>query len=347
MTITSRFLSIGAVVLALACGAAADTLELKNGQVLQGKYLGGTQVVVRFEVQGDVRTFHVREIERVSFSRRDRDGDTDGQDSSRGGPPPDSTQGTYDSSQGQYDSRDQSGAQGQYDPSQNSPDSDMQRRDGDRDRRDGDRDRRNADRDRQDGDRDRQDPNRQYSMPNGPITVPAGKTLLVRMIDDVDSKRNDVGDVFHASLENDVIVDDFLAVRRGTDVYGRLAYVKESGTFAGSAELQLELAWMVVDGKEYTLSSSDYTMKGRGRGGDTAKRAGVGAVAGAIIGGIAGGGEGAAIGAGVGGAAGAGSQVFTRGHEVRVPSETLLEFRLQQPVTIDPNAQNYSNSTQN
>jgi hypothetical protein len=27
-------------------------------------------------------------------------------------------------------------------------------------------------------------------------------------------------------------------------------------------------------------------------------------------------------------------QVFTRGQQVKVPSETLLEFRLQQPVTI-------------
>jgi hypothetical protein len=61
---------------------------------------------------------------------------------------------------------------------------------------------------------------------------------------------------------------------------------------------------------------------------------GGGAVLGAIIGGIAGGGKGAAIGAGAGSAAGAGVQVLTRGQQVKVPSETLLEFRLQQPVTI-------------
>jgi hypothetical protein len=55
---------------------------------------------------------------------------------------------------------------------------------------------------------------------------------------------------------------------------------------------------------------------------------------GAIIGAIAGGGKGAAIGAGAGSAAGAGVQVFTRGQQVKVPSETLLEFRLQQPAMV-------------
>jgi len=48
-----------AVVLgaALAGAAAADTLELRDGRVLQGKYLGGTQATLRFEVNGEVQAF--------------------------------------------------------------------------------------------------------------------------------------------------------------------------------------------------------------------------------------------------------------------------------------------------
>ncbi len=34
--------------------AAADTLELKDGRVLKGKYLGGTQAVLRYEINGPV-----------------------------------------------------------------------------------------------------------------------------------------------------------------------------------------------------------------------------------------------------------------------------------------------------
>ena len=61
---------------------------------------------------------------------------------------------------------------------------------------------------------------------------------------------------------------------------------------------------------------------------------GGGALLGAIIGGIAGGGKGAAIGAGAGAAAGAGTQVLTRGKNVKVPAESLLTFRLEQPLEM-------------
>jgi hypothetical protein len=55
---------------------------------------------------------------------------------------------------------------------------------------------------------------------------------------------------------------------------------------------------------------------------------------GSIIGALAGGGKGAGIGAAVGGGAGAGSEVITKGDQVKVPSETLLDFTLQQDLQI-------------
>jgi hypothetical protein len=156
------------------------------------------------------------------------------------------------------------------------------------------------------------------------------------MIDGVDSSKNQVGDIFHASLETDLNLNGLLVVRKGADVYGRLAQAKEAGHFAGSSELELELTRMVIDGHEYPLVSSDYTLQGKGRGKNTAEKVGGGAALGAIIGALAGGGKGAAIGAGVGAGAGGTIQVLTRGQQVRVPSETVLEFRLQQPVTVTP-----------
>jgi hypothetical protein len=156
------------------------------------------------------------------------------------------------------------------------------------------------------------------------------------MIDGVDSSKNQVGDVFHASLETDLYVNNTLLARKGADIYGRLANVQEAGKLSGSAELQLELMRIVIDGHDYSLVSSDYSLKGQGRGADTAKKVSGGAIVGAIIGAIAGGGKGAAIGAGAGSAAGAGVQVFTKGEKVKVPSETLLEFRLQQPAMVTP-----------
>src|SRR4029077_2733077 len=174
------------------------------------------------------------------------------------------------------------------------------------------------------------------SSSGGEVTIPAGQSLLVRMIDGVDSSKNHVGDVFHASLETDLTVGNTVVARKGTDVYGRLANAEKSGTFTGKSELQLELTRMVIDGRDYPVVSSDYTLQGKGQGASTAKKVGGIAAAGAIIGAIAGGGKGAAIGAAAGGATGAGVQVLTKGQQVKVPSETLLEFRLQQSATVTP-----------
>lgn len=154
------------------------------------------------------------------------------------------------------------------------------------------------------------------------------------MVDGVDSSKNHVGDIFHATLETDLNVNGALVARKGTDVYGRLAEAQKSGNFTGKSELQLELTRMVIDGHDYPVVSSDYTLQGKGQGSQTAKKVGIGAIAGTLIGAAAGGGKGAAIGAASGGALGAGVQVLTKGAQVKVPSETVLEFRLQQPATV-------------
>jgi hypothetical protein len=51
---------------------------------------------------------------------------------------------------------------------------------------------------------------------------------------------------------------------------------------------------------------------------------------------IFGGGRGAAIGAGAGAGGGFVTQLFTRGKQVKVPAETLLHFRLEKPLVLQP-----------
>jgi hypothetical protein len=335
MNTFKHLVGVGALALIVCAGASADTLELKDGRVIQGRYLGGTRVIVRFEVEGDVQTFRVSEVSAVRLDKRsgrDRDDNPapngpyegapppdQGRPNDAGGPPPNGPDGPYNGPP----PPDQ-GRPNDYPPPPPPPDRD---RDHDRDR----------DRDR-DYDRDRDGESRHYvyAAPGTPVTLPAGEPILVRMIDGVDSKRNVVGDTFKASLETDLAVNNVLVARRGSDAFVRLAYSKEARGLSGSSELQLELTRIIIDGREFPVVSGEYTMKGKGRGGDTAKKVGGGAIVGAIIGGVAGGGTGAAIGAGVGGAAGAGAEILTRGRAVRVPTETLLEFRLDQPVTVTP-----------
>jgi len=172
----------------------------------------------------------------------------------------------------------------------------------------------------------------------GTITIPVGTHISVRTIDSIDSTQNHVGDRFQASLEEPLTVDGNVVVAKGADVYGRLAESKTSGTFTGKSQLRLELTGIVVNGQTVPIVTGEYELTGKSRGASTAKRTAGGAAVGAVIGAIAGGGKGAAIGAGAGGGLGAGSEVITKGDQVKVPSETLLDFTLQQEVSI-PNAQ--------
>jgi hypothetical protein len=167
-----------------------------------------------------------------------------------------------------------------------------------------------------------------------PVTIPAGTHIAVRMIDSVDSSKNKTGQMFRASLDQPIVVGGKTVVPAGANITIRLAEAKSAGKISGSSELELQLVKMTTGGKSYPLVSNSYTAKGKSRGKDTAKKVGIGAAAGAVIGAIAGGGKGAAIGAGVGAGAGTAVQLATRGQQVKVPSETLLDFVLQQSVTV-------------
>jgi len=254
---------IGLVLFSVS--ASADTLQLKDGRVVQGKFLGGTQASVQFESNGKIDLYDVNQVISITFT-----GAPTSSSGTRTAPP--------------------------------NPVADP--------------------------------PAASASSRGSGVTVPAGTSLLVRMIDSVDSDKNHVGDRFRASLEQELAVDGVVVAPKGADVYGRLAEAKEAGHFEGKSQLKLELTDLLVNGSLQPIISGDYEVSGSSRGSNTAKKVGVGALAGTVIGALAGGGKGAAIGAGVGAGAGAAVQVMTKGEQVHVPSETLLDFRIEQPFTV-------------
>jgi len=52
----------------LTAVAGADTLTLRNGQAIEGTYLGGTSRQIRMEVNGEIRAFDVERVQSVSFA---------------------------------------------------------------------------------------------------------------------------------------------------------------------------------------------------------------------------------------------------------------------------------------
>jgi hypothetical protein len=166
------------------------------------------------------------------------------------------------------------------------------------------------------------------------ITVPAGTRILVRTIDSIDSSKQKAGFRFSATLETNLQVDNVVVAPRGTKVYGVLASASSAGRMKGSSELTLELTDIIIKGTAYPLLTSSYEVKGKGEGGNTAKKVVGGAGLGALLGGIAGGGKGAGIGALAGAGAGTAVAATKKGEQISIPSESLLEFRLQQPAPL-------------
>lgn len=168
------------------------------------------------------------------------------------------------------------------------------------------------------------------------VTVPDGTQLSIRLIDPLDSEKNQVGDSFRATVNHSVNVGDQVAIPSGAEVMGRVVDVKGATHFSGQSVLAVELTQVAFGGKRYELRTEEFRRQGAARGKNTAVKTGGGAAVGAIIGAIAGGGKGAAIGAAAGGATGAGVNAVTKGQKIQLPSESVMTFRLVDPVTVTP-----------
>ena len=169
--------------------------------------------------------------------------------------------------------------------------------------------------------------------PADPYTVPRGTVLVVRMIDSVDSDVNKPGETFRATLEEPIAVGENILAPKDTPVTVQLVHVKQSGQLRGEEEIALQLRSITVNSKTYSLASEFAEVASEGKGKESAKVIATTAGIGALIGVIVGGGKGAAVGA----AAGAGAGVVVqsvRGKQVRIPSEALLSFALEESVSL-------------
>jgi hypothetical protein len=168
------------------------------------------------------------------------------------------------------------------------------------------------------------------------VTIPAGTTLAIRLVDSIDSEKNQTGETFRATLNSPLSAEGEIAIPSGYDVEGHLVEVKSAGKFAGQSVVVMQLDRISVGGRSYSIQTDQYKREGSSRGKNTAAKVGAGAAIGAIIGGIAGGGKGAGIGAAAGGGLGGGVQAATKGQQIKLPTETVLNFTLQNPLTVIP-----------
>jgi hypothetical protein len=174
------------------------------------------------------------------------------------------------------------------------------------------------------------------------LIIDPGTPVTVRLIDPIDSEKNQAGDTFHATLNAALSSDGEEAVPAGVELTGHLVDVKSAGKFAGQSVVVLQLDSLSSGGKTYSIVTDQSRKEGKSRGKNTAEKVGGGAILGGIIGAIAGGGKGAAIGTAAGAGVGGGAQAASKSQQIKLPSETVLNFTLQEPVEVmqapSPNA---------
>jgi len=176
------------------------------------------------------------------------------------------------------------------------------------------------------------------------ITLATGTVIPVRLTESLNSESAQPDDTFHGTLASDLLRNGAVAIPQGTPVLGRVVEAKSATHFKGNSLLSLELTRIDMGSNRMSVVTDSFSKEGAGRGKNTAEKAGGGALLGTVIGALAGGGKGAAIGAVAGAGAGTGINAATRGQQVQIPSETLINFTLQQPlsftITVMPGSSN-------
>jgi hypothetical protein len=248
---------ISSAVLA-ASMLSADTLVLRNGSTINGKFAGGDERVIRFAVGSQVNTYDLADVDSLKLSP------------------------SYSSQAGGFT------------PAPPPP----------------------------------------APVSSNQMEIPAGTQITVRLIDGADSERDSLGKTYRASVEQPVVLNGQTVIPRGADAVAVLNDAQQSGKIEGKTALTLALRSVTVNGRTYDLATSNVTKASGSRGVKSGEVIGGTAVLGTIIGAIAGGGKGAAIGGLSGAGAGTAVQVATSGQKVKVPSETVLTFTLQNPLDL-------------
>ena len=164
-----------------------------------------------------------------------------------------------------------------------------------------------------------------------------GTEISVRSDETISSQSAVQGRTYPATITRDVLDSNgTVVIPRGSPGALMIRRINQGGGLSGGSFV-LDLDSVTVNGRRYLVSTSDIEQRnanGIGANRRTAEMVGGGTALGTLVGAVAGGGKGAAIGAIAGALAGGGAEVLTKGNEIRVPAETVLNFRLDQPLHL-------------
>jgi hypothetical protein len=182
--------------------------------------------------------------------------------------------------------------------------------------------------------------NNNEQLPNAPVdtttVVPAGTWITVRVDQPLTTKRNLTGDEFALTLAQPLVANGVVLARRGQTLTGVVTQVQRAGRVKGQSHLGLALRELTLaDGRTLPVRTELADFLGGGTAGRDAATVGITSGVGALIGAGAAGGAGAGLGAAAGAGASAIAVLLGRGRDVQIPEESLLRFRLSDPLPVD------------
>jgi hypothetical protein len=166
-------------------------------------------------------------------------------------------------------------------------------------------------------------------------TLAAETEIPVRLIDAVSTETNKAGDMFLASLAQPLTLNGVTLFPKDTSVQGKIVSLEEPGRVSGVASISLQLTEIQpTNGSPVPLQTQPFSETAKSQKKKDAAIIGAGAGIGTAIGAIAGGKKGAVLGAIAGGGGGTGYVLATKGQQLKYSSETLMTFKLAEPLTV-------------
>ncbi len=181
------------------------------------------------------------------------------------------------------------------------------------------------------------------------ITAPTGTSFEVITNTEISTKKNHVGEIFTATLNQPISVVGDIVIPAGSEVYGQITYSEDAGRVGRNAIMEIKFTGVKppygnkvpMMGKIVTKDNSGVLRGGSVKNqlvkntsivgvttvGSLATGAGIGAIAGEA-------GVGAAVGSAVGGIIGIGYVIVRKGREVSIPTGTKMLVTLEQPLTV-------------
>lgn len=182
-------------------------------------------------------------------------------------------------------------------------------------------------------------------------TVPVGTAFQVIIDSDINSTRNQVGEIFTATLNQAITINGETVIPAGSEIVGQITYLQDAGRAGKNAKMEIKFTSIKplygtkipITGKLLTEDNSGILKGGslkeqlvRSLKTEAIVTAGgtvAGAGAGAVLGGVTLG-TGMAVGAVSGAGVGLAYVLWRKGKEVKVPIGTKMIVVLEQPFSV-------------